>query len=550
MCACALYNAEIMTRREAIVTFLGASATLLPGCGEPPAPALAGEIIGASDAVGHRIRDGFRPEPAPGAWRDVEVLIVGGGIAGLSAARKLKQAGRTDFVLLELEPEVGGTSRSGTSPVVAYPWGAHYIPAPHKENVPLVELLSEMGVIEGSDAHGEPIIAEQHYCRDPQERIHFKGKWYEGLYLRTGANADDLRQFAAFKKEIAYWAEWRDGKGRPAFSIPVALGSDDPVVRDLDRLSMADWMASKGFTSARLKWYVEYACRDDYGAMLGLTSAWAGLFYFASRANKGGEDAQELIVWPEGNGRLVSHLRKTVNDRIRTGVAVVDIVPIEAEKATRADVFAFDTKTNEALGFRAKHVIFAAPQFMTRALIRPFRETPPAHIKDFEYGAWMVANLHLSNHPNTTSGYPMCWDNVLYESPSLGYVTATHQTEQDRGPTVLTYYYPLCDADPKQSRAKLLAGDWNAWSSVALTDLKRAHGNIRALTERLDVMRWGHAMIRPHPGFVWGGALEKARQPFKNIHFANTDLSGVALFEEAFYHGNRAAGEVLSRRAM
>lgn len=534
-----------MTRREALTTFLGASAALLPGCGEASSPPLAGEIVGASDSVGHKIRDGFRPQPAPGAWRDVQVVIVGGGIAGLSAARKLVKSGCNDFVLLELELAAGGTSRAGASPIVAYPWGAHYIPAPRKENAPLVELLGEMGVLEGSDAAGEPLVGEQFLCRDPQERIFHKGKWYEGLYLRAGASAEDLRQYAAFKKEVSYWTDWRDAKGRRAFAIPVAFGSDDAEVRALDTLSMADWLAKKNFTSPRLKWHIEYACRDDYGAMLEQTSAWAGLFYFASRVNKGGEDAQELIVWPEGNGRLVAHLRNGLGEHVRTGVAVADIVPIEDEKGTRAEIFAFDTQTNDAIGFRSKHVIFAAPQYMARALIRPFRDNPPAYLKEFEYGAWMVANLHLKDRPAPGNGFPLCWDNVLYESPSLGYVAATHQTELDRGPTVLTYYYPLCDADPKQARAKLLAGDWHAWSDVALTDLRRAHANIRTLTERIDVMRWGHAMIRPRPGFVWSGALEKARQPFKNIHFANTDLSGVALFEEAFHHGNRAAAEVL-----
>ncbi len=537
-----------MTRREAIATFLGASAALLPGCGEAPLPQLSGEIVGASDSVGHKIRDGFRPQPAPGAWRDVGVVIVGGGIAGLSAARKLKQSGCDDFVLLELESVAGGTSRSGQSPLVAYPWGAHYIPAPRKENAPLVSLLGEMCVLDGSDANGEPIVGEQFLCRDPQERIFHKGKWYEGLYLRAGATAEDLRQWTAFKKEVAYWTDWRDAKGRRAFSIPVALASDDPEIRALDSVSMTEWLAKKNFTSPRLKWHIEYACRDDYGAMLGQTSAWAGLFYFASRANRGGEDAQELIVWPEGNGRLVSHLRSAVDNQVRTGVAVVEIVPVETEKATRADVFAFDTKTNEALGFHAQHVIFAAPQFMARALIRPYRENPPAHIKEFEYGAWMVANLHLKDRPIERNGFPLCWDNVFYDSPSLGYVSATHQTEIDRGATVFTYYYPLCDADPKQARAKLLGGDWRAWSDVALTDMQRAHPGIRMLTERLDIMRWGHAMVRPRPGFVWGGALEKARQPFKNIHFANTDLSGIALFEEAFHHGNRAAEDVMSAR--
>ena len=34
----------------------------------------------------------------------------------------------------------------------------------------------------------------------------------------------------------------------------------------------------------------------------------------------------------------------------------------------------------------------------------------------------------------------------------------------------------------------------------------------------------------------------QAAQPWRGIHFANTDLRGVALFEEAFHHGLRAAG--------
>jgi hypothetical protein len=135
---------------------------------------------------------------------------------------------------------------------------------------------------------------------------------------------------------------------------------------------------------------------------------------------------------------------------------------------------------------------------------------------------------------------------VLYESSSLGYVVATHQRGLDRGPTIFTYYYPLCDVDPRVGRSKLFGMDWRACADVVLTDLERAHKDIRALVERLDVMRWGHAMIRPQPGFMWSGAREKAAQGFRGVHFAHTDLSGVALFEEAFYHGTRAAEEALA----
>ena len=66
-------------------------------------------------------------------------------------------------------------------------------------------LLDEMGILEGRDASGEVIVAEQYLCRDPQERVFYKGRWYEGLYLHDGASADDLAQLKAFNAEIDRW---------------------------------------------------------------------------------------------------------------------------------------------------------------------------------------------------------------------------------------------------------------------------------------------------------------------------------------------------------
>jgi len=171
---------------------------------------------------------------------------------------------------------------------------------------------------------------------------------------------------------------------------------------------------------------------------------------------------------------------------------------------------------------------------------------PPEHVSEFQYSVWCVANLMLNERP-ASRGFPLCWDNVLYESPSLGYVTATHQRGLDYGPTVLTYYYPLTDADPKVARTRLLQLERDEWAEVALSDLERAHPDIRAKTTRIDVMRWGHAMIRSTPGFVFGGARVKAAESFRNIHFAHSDLSGVALFEEAFDRGQRAGRAVAEK---
>ncbi len=530
------------TRREMLAAFLGLPVALA-ACrsnNRPPMP--EGEIVGASDAVGHRMRDGVRIEVPQENWQRAKVVIVGGGVAGLAAARRLLQSGVEDFVLLELEKAAGGTARSGESPLVGYPWGAHYLPAPMKENRGLVELLDEMGILDGKDAEGEPVVAEQFLCRDPEERVFFKGKWYEGLYLRAGASADDLAQFEAFQKEVARWVAWRDGRGRRAFTLPIADCSDDAETGALDQLTMGEWLNQRSFTSPRLRWLVDYACRDDYGMTVDQASAWAGLFYFCSRVKKPGSEAEPLITFPEGNGKFIAHLYNLTKAQAQLGLAVVELIPT----ATGVDTVALSHDGQTARGFHADKVIFAAPHFLTRYVIRDYRDRPPAQVTEFEYGAWMVANLFLRDRPKDR-GFALAWDNVFYESPSLGYVVATHQRGLDRGASIFTYYYPLCDDSPREARNRLLGTDWAGWADVTLTDMNRAHMEIRSLVERLDVMRWGHAMIRPRPNFTRGLARLAAARPFRNIHFAHTDLSGVALFEEAFYHGNRAADEILGK---
>lgn len=500
-----------LTRRELLTAFLGAPFAAL-ACRERVPPLPPGTLVGASHEVGHRLRSNAAM-PRPTDWETHEVAIVGGGIAGLAAAWRLAKHGVRDVVLLELEPQLGGTSRGGGS----FPWGAHYIIAPSPANRVLTELLDEMHVLE----HGAP--AEQFLVRDPEERLFYRGRWYEGLYLYAGASHEDIRQLRAFEAEIARWSAWRDAQGRRAFEIPMELGSDDPEVVALDSQSMAQWMDARGFTSPRLRWFVEYACRDDYGTLLGDTSAWASIFYFASR------DQRPVITWPDGNGRIVAHLARSAP--ARTGWLATHITPNGEITALRG---------NEVKGIRARRVIFAGPQFVARRVI-PSR----AATNEFTYGSWMVANLTLRERPQS-KGFPLAWDNVLYDSPSLGYVVATHQRGPDHGATVLTYYYPLCGPDPRVERERLLQGGRDAWAEVALADLSRAHPEIRTLVTRIDVMRWGHAMVRPRPGFVWSNARRNAAQPHDVIHFANTDLSGVALCEEALHHGARAADEVVA----
>jgi hypothetical protein len=121
-------------------------------------------------------------------------------------------------------------------------------------------------------------------------------------------------------------------------------------------------------------------------------------------------------------------------------------------------------------------------------------------------------------------------------------VDATHQslrTHIER--TVWTFYWALADGTPAQNRQMLLQSDWSYWKEEILRDLERVHKDIRQCVSRIDVMRMGHAMIRPLVGAISSEERIRLKRRQGRILFANSDLSGISIFEEAQFHGVEAA---------
>lgn len=534
-------SGRTLQRREALALLLGAPLAA-QACRKPGPRSYPGRLLGASAGLGHRLRDATVSHTATGEEREVGVAIVGAGPSGLSAAWRLERLGYPRFELFELEPQAGGTSAYGSDGVVPHPWGAHYVPLPRSDNRALVELLREIGAIEiGRD--GAIVGSERALIRAPEERLFLDGTWHEGLFPSAGASAADLAELRRFEAEVARWVAFRDARGRRAFAVPMRLGSDDSEVTALDRQSAATWLNERGLHSARLRWYVEYACRDDYGLDLEHTSAWAMLFYFAARTAEAGGHSQPFLTWPEGNGRLVRHLSEVAGPRLKLGQMVTDVT-LDETGGRGARLAVLDTRTGRLQAVRAERVIFAIPKFVVPRVLR-HPALAERRLSEFDYGSWVVANLHLRARP-TSEGFPFAWDNVLYDSPSLGYVVATHQALADLGPTVWTYYLPLINRDARAERRHLESLDHASLSDAIVSDLARAHRGLEAAIERVDVWRWGHAMVSPRPGFVWGEARRRAGEAIaERVFFAHSDLSGVALFEEAQDHGVRAAEAAL-----
>ena len=514
-----------------------AAAAMLPACSRSPILA-GGQLLAPAMALGHKLRGYDFPPPA--VTRKTGIAIVGGGVAGLSAAWQLTRMGTDDFQLFELEAGVGGNARSGKNAVSAYPWGAHYLPLPGKEAVFVRELLADLGVLQGDPYAASPRYDERYLCYAPQERLYKNGMWQEGLLPQIGATADDQAQYQRFFQLIYQFQTQHRRDGKRAFALPMALSSSDADLRALDKLSMHDYLRQHQLTSPLLHWYVNYACRDDYGTDYRLVSAWAALHYFASRDGHGlHNDSDVVLTWPEGNSWLTNNMAARLPAHIHTNALVHRI---ETTKSG-VSVDVFDPISQKTTRWQAQQLIFAAP-----AMILPHVWANPAGLwiaaaKQVSYAPWLVANLTVTQPPQDNNGAELAWDNVIYNSPALGYVVATHQNlRASPAPSVLTYYYALSQLTPSAARHQLLATSQSQWAHIIMQDLAQAHPQLRDSVTQLDIFRWGHAMARPLVGFLQHPArLQLADDSHPQLHFAHADASGFSIFEEANYRGVMAA---------
>lgn len=525
-----------MNRREFLCGLAAASS--LSACqqyAETPLP--PGALLGPGMERGHRLRG--RDFPAPSETRKTGIAIIGGGVGGLSAAWKLNRSGFKDFRLFELEHQVGGNARGGKNAVSAYPWGAHYLPLPGQDARAVRELLADLGVLQGDPYAAVPRYNERFMCFAPQERLYRHGVWQDGLLPQTGITARDRAQYQRFFQIVADLKKARGQDGKRAFAIPMAQSSRDSAFLALDRLSMKAYLHQQALDSPPLHWYINYTCRDDYGSDYATVSAWAGLHYFASRDGRAQDaESDQVLTWPEGNAWLAEGMRQRCAEHVESSALVHRI----QERRDQVEIDVLDLRQNRSVRWQAERVIFAAPAFvLPHVWVNP--EASAVNVaQQMQYAPWLVANLTLRGLPDERAGAPLAWDNVLYDSPALGYVVATHQSLRSHpGPTVLTYFWALSELSPSAARGRLFSAAREIWAEQILRDLSRPHADIRHQVERLDIFRWAHAMAIPTPGFVTHAARQRLQQLSARMHFAHADASGFSIFEEANYRGVAAA---------
>lgn len=379
---------------------------------------IPGELCGANHKLGHRIRDGNFQTPKEDLR--VPVVIVGAGISGLSAGRWLMRNDFKDFEILELEGRAGGNATSGRNAVTAYPHASHYLPAPGKELPELVNFLDESGFIESYDSGGNPQYSEYAICHSPQERVFYRGGWHEGLIPIQAISPTDRTQCHDFFRKMEEMSVERGRDGRLAFALPLDKSSRDEKYISLDLQNMRAYLIANGWDSQVLHWYVDYCCRDDYGTTSFETSAWAGIHYFSARKNPNTDShGQQLLTWPEGNGRLTMELSKSLQAQVKCGNAVYNIGRLN----NQLYVDYYRAAEDRTIRLKTDAIIYAAPRYTAFRIMECYRENLPIWKSGLSYAPWVVSNIEV-NRDRLEDSSSMAWDNIVYGGSSLGYVNA------------------------------------------------------------------------------------------------------------------------------
>ena len=523
---------------------LGAAAAApLAGCLPEPRPPHASRWVGAAVERGHRLRDLTKSGnlPVPALQRRAGVLVLGGGVAGLAALRALVRAGVDDAHLLELEDSVGGNSRGHQMLGVGCPLGAHYLPVPGAAAREVGEWLHEIGLLR-SDAAGVH-ANDLHLCHSPQERLFVDGAWQDGVLPSAEGRPATQAEYRAFGAKVAAL------QAELGFAMPTHHARWTAGHAALDAQTFAHWLAREGFSDERLLAYLDYACRDDYGAGIATVSAWAGIHYFASRHGfhvPGDDNAERdaVFTWPEGNAFLVRALAAPLQGRLHAGHSVLRVT----EARHDVKVLVWNEAAAHAEAWTARAVVMAMPLYISQRLLQPHDAMLASALKQAasatRYAPWLVANLQLAGPLLERAGAPPAWDNVRHlaagSSSSLGYVNARHQSTRPdaalAGTQVITAYHAL----PETQRARLLAGSAADWTSEVLAELSLLHPDIARQLQQADLMRWGHAMSIPAPGVRGQPARTALRTTVGRVRFAHADLSGYSVFEESFTVGTQA----------
>lgn len=472
-------------------------------------------------------------------------VIVGGGVSGLATGYQLHKRGFSDFLILELNEQVGGNSGFGQNKYSKYPLGAHYLSLANPDNRELIDFLKEQNLII-KEENGLQFYNEDFLCHAPDERLLFKGTFHEGLVPEHGISEASHQEITRFFASMRELKKASDSNGMDLFNIPISHASITKELEDWDKITFKDYLIGQNYHSEELHWFLDYCCRDDFGAGSDQVSAWAGIHYFAARkATPGNTDPTTVLTWAEGNGYLTTRLEKNIQNQIKRNVLVYSV----EESDDYVLIEAIDLTQKQRLRIQAKTCILSSPSYVAKHILKS-DYWPKSYFEGIRHNPWLIGIVVLKEIPEG-NGTPLAWDNVKFGTKGLGYVSDRHQEfGQLRDKHVISVYLALDREDEQVERKRLFQMTDEEMCQLVVSELVSMHPTIEEQIESISFQRWGHGMVTPYPGALSHYQTYLAlKAQAKRVHLAHTDYSSYSVFEEGFDLGLSAAIEILKNEA-
>lgn len=265
--------------------------------------------------------------------KEVDVVIVGAGLSGLTTAYELKKAGLT-YRVLEMEPRVGGRVRTGTYPDQAQ---AEVGLAEFWSGNPAIELARELNV-------------EMEKVEPGLSSFVVDGK----TYPFTNQNTNHEFVESALKGDFPKFLEW--DKRMEGMIHALEEGPPSAEMMKLKDISFYDWLEQQPELSPLARGMVRAVVEPEIGTDIRRISALDGIAEWHLFAGKG------ATPWHcvGGNQKLTEAIADAIGrENITLNAQVTNVIDTE----NGVEVRAVDTSDFQNHTFKAKYCVLTMPLY-------------------------------------------------------------------------------------------------------------------------------------------------------------------------------------------
>ncbi len=551
--------------------------------------------------VAHRLRDGIsRAGDVTDTGERFDVVIVGGGLAGLSAAHHFKRhRPRGRCLLIDNHPIFGGEAKRNEIEVdgvrLAGPQGSNDFGIPPVTGTPddYFKSLSIPREFEYAADPGDVRAPLENYGFMHWVQDQFSvGHWFEdgsdGWIPELWA---DLSRSPWSPEVQAGFERWRSAQVTDHLPGRLPAG-DDAMGAWLDGMTLKAYYEDVLGLPSQVTRYVDPILASIIGLGCDAVSAWWGQHF--ALPGFGGDSRYDGLTFhsfPGGNAGIARYFVKDVipggiegalelgdviNGRVDFGALdrreqpvrmrlSSTVVDVRHEGLSGGAVRVTYVHGGRAYSVLADGVVLASGSWMNRYVAADLPDTHSAAYEHFVHAPILVANVALRNWRFLDRlGIAAC----IYEG-DLGfscnirrpmYAGDYRPPHDPDSPTMLTFYITyespgLAPADQGNAgRMEMLSASFADYEQRLRDQMVTLFGDGGFDPARdiggIILNRWGHAYIAPGPGFFYGRDGQAAppdviRDPFGRVAIGHSELRGHQNWTGAAGEGRRALETVL-----